>query len=125
MTKAMGYARRYNLTREDRLQLAEVLLWRDVHSWKTLNEPELCRVLDALEGYALITHLRWSKGERSDCERVDGAPSVRATDAISRQRVGGLEPGDEIGGGLAEPAVDNDVVEQLGSQHALQIGDQI
>lgn len=125
MTKAMSYARRYNLTREDRLQLAEVLLWRDVASWKTLSEPELCRVLDALEGYALITHLRWSKGERSDCERVDGAPSVGATDAIRRQPVGGLEPGDEVGGRLAEPAVDDDVVEQLGPQHALEVGDKV
>lgn len=57
-TKALDYARRYGLTREDRISLAETLLWRDVDSWKSLTEDELVRLLDALEGYALITHLR-------------------------------------------------------------------
>ena len=56
-TKAMGYARRFGLSRDDRLAFAEVLLWRDVASWKDLSEEDLVRVLDAFEGYVLITFL--------------------------------------------------------------------
>ncbi len=56
--KAMLYASNYGLNREDRLSLSEMILRRDVDSWKSLTEPELIRVLDALEGFGLITHLR-------------------------------------------------------------------
>lgn len=51
-------AKQYGLTREDRLQLAEVLLWKDVPSWSGLSDDEIGRLLDALEGYALITVAR-------------------------------------------------------------------
>ena len=57
LRKAMQYADRYGLDRDDRLHLAEVLLRRDVTSWKQLSEPDLVRLLDALEGFALINHL--------------------------------------------------------------------
>lgn len=60
--KAMHYASLYGLTRQDRLDLAEMILRRDVASWKDLGEPELVRVLDALEGYGLVTHLLSSRG---------------------------------------------------------------
>lgn len=56
--KAMHYADLYNMSRQDRLDLAEMLLRRDITSWSQLTEPQLRRVLDALEGYGLITHLR-------------------------------------------------------------------
>lgn len=56
--KAFGYATRYQLSRDDRIAFAEMLLWRDVTSWNDLTEPELVRLLDALEGFFLITHLR-------------------------------------------------------------------
>lgn len=58
LKKAMLYASNYGLSREDRLSLSEMILRRDVESWKSLTEPELVRVLDALEGFGLITHLR-------------------------------------------------------------------
>lgn len=51
-------AKRLELTREDRVQLAEVLLWKDVASWKDLSDEDVQRLLDAFEGYALISHLR-------------------------------------------------------------------
>lgn len=54
--KAMLYVDTVGLTREDRIGLAEMILRRDVDSWKTLTEPELDRLLDAFEGFALITH---------------------------------------------------------------------
>lgn len=56
--KAMAYASTYGLTRDERISLSEMILRRDVDSWKSLTEPELVRVLDSLEGYGLITHLR-------------------------------------------------------------------
>lgn len=45
------------LTRDDRLDLAEVLLRRDVGSWKELDVDDLARLLDALKGYQFIAHL--------------------------------------------------------------------
>lgn len=60
--KAMHYASVYGLDRQDRLELAEMILRRDVTSWKDLTEPELIRILDALEGFGLVTHLRTSRG---------------------------------------------------------------
>lgn len=50
----MHYCDLYGLDREDRTGLAEMILRRDVESWTTLTEPELIRMLDALEGYGLI-----------------------------------------------------------------------
>ena len=55
--KVYMLAKQLRLTREDRLQLAEVLLWRDVPSWSALTDAEIGRLLDAFEGYALIAML--------------------------------------------------------------------
>jgi len=55
--KARLYAQSWGLTRDDRISLAETLLWRDVDSWKSLTDAEVSRLLDALEGAALIQHL--------------------------------------------------------------------
>lgn len=71
--KAMDYARRFGLTRDDRLALSEMMLWRDVDSWKTLTEDELTRMLDAFEGYSLITFLQ-SGGDLSTLRR--GSPTT-------------------------------------------------
>lgn len=50
-------ATRLRLTREERLELSAVLLWRDVESWKDLTDAEIIRVLDAFEGFTLINSL--------------------------------------------------------------------
>lgn len=50
-------AKRYKLSRAERLELSAVLLWRDVESWNDLTDAEIVRVLDAFEGFALINHL--------------------------------------------------------------------
>lgn len=47
----------YNLSREERIDLAEILLRRDVASWKDLDVHELGRIVDALLGHALVSHL--------------------------------------------------------------------
>ena len=57
LVKALDMAKRIGIDREDRIGLAEMILRRDVPSWKALSEEELTRVLDALEGYVLIAHV--------------------------------------------------------------------
>lgn len=41
-----------------RLELASYLLRRDILSWKNLEPEQIARLLDALEGYQLITQLK-------------------------------------------------------------------
>lgn len=50
-------AGRYNLTRQERLELAELILRRDVRSWAYLSDQDAARLVDVLEGYALLSHL--------------------------------------------------------------------
>ena len=57
LRKALSKAKEYQLTREDRLGLASMLVCRDVESWKTLTEAELVRVLDAFDGFFYIATL--------------------------------------------------------------------
>lgn len=45
------------LSRDDRIELAQYLLRRDITSWKQLDEAQVCRLLDALEGHQLISEL--------------------------------------------------------------------
>lgn len=46
------------LDRDQRLELAEYLLRRDVTSWNHLDDDQIGRLLDALEGYQLISELK-------------------------------------------------------------------
>lgn len=50
-------AKEVGLDRDDRLDLAEQVLYRDVESWKSLSDEEVLRLLDAIGGYILISHL--------------------------------------------------------------------
>lgn len=43
--------------REERLELATYLLRRDITSFSELDHAQTCRLLDACEGYELITAL--------------------------------------------------------------------
>ena len=54
--RAFAMARELKYTRDERLELAEMLLKRDCASWETLSEAEICRLVDAMEGFALIHH---------------------------------------------------------------------
>lgn len=44
-------------TRDERHELAEHALNRDVTTWSTLTEPEVDRLLDNLMGYIRVKHL--------------------------------------------------------------------
>lgn len=55
--KAMHYCDLYGLERSERLELSEMILRRDITSWTQLDDAEMTRVLDALEGFGLVAHL--------------------------------------------------------------------
>lgn len=57
---------RFSLTRGDRLEVATVLLDRNLDSFKDLSPVEAGRVRDALEGAVLVAHIQIerAKGER-------------------------------------------------------------
>ena len=52
--KVYMLAKRLRMSRQDRIEFAECLLWRDVRSWSELDDGEVQRLLDAFEGYAMI-----------------------------------------------------------------------
>lgn len=45
------------LSRGERIELSQYILRRDITSWKQLDETQVCRMLDALEGHQLIVEL--------------------------------------------------------------------
>lgn len=45
------------LTREERIDLSCYLLRRDITSWKHLDNAQVLRLLDALEGWHLVEEL--------------------------------------------------------------------
>jgi hypothetical protein len=51
-------AHEIGLNRDDRLELASMILRRDILSWKHLEPEQLHRMLDALEGFQLISELK-------------------------------------------------------------------
>jgi hypothetical protein len=50
-------AAKFDLTRDERIELAQYLLRRDITSWKQLSDAQVCRLLDALEGTELVLQL--------------------------------------------------------------------
>ena len=54
--KLMKVSREQGMTREERLEFAEILLRRDITTWKTLSDDQVWRLLDGLEGYELRCH---------------------------------------------------------------------
>lgn len=52
--KLFHYADVYRMERVDRHAFAEVLLRRDVNSWKDLTDEQVDRLLDAFEGHMLL-----------------------------------------------------------------------
>lgn len=55
--KVYQRAKELGLSRDERLHLAEILLRRDVRSWSDLDEAQVLRLLDAIEGFELIVEL--------------------------------------------------------------------
>lgn len=57
------------LSRQDRIDLAEVILRRDVTTWSSLTVGEARRLIDAMEGFAYIAHLQAEQGRKWRYER--------------------------------------------------------
>ena len=55
--KLFVWADMFDLTREERLQLAGYLLRRDIRSFGELDDGQVARLLDAFEGHHLINTL--------------------------------------------------------------------
>ena len=55
--KLMVRANFVGLTRDERIELACYLLRRDITTWKTLDNAQILRLLDALEGWELVQEL--------------------------------------------------------------------
>ena len=55
--KLFVLARGLDLSHEERLELASAILWRDVLSWRDLDDDQVVRMLDALEGAEKVMQL--------------------------------------------------------------------
>lgn len=53
----MAQAREIGLSRGERLELAEFLLRRDLATMKYLTHDEAAKLIDALNGYRLVSHI--------------------------------------------------------------------
>lgn len=57
--KAFALARELGLTRDDRVDFARMLLADDeIRSWSDLHDQQISRIVDGLEGFLFVTHLR-------------------------------------------------------------------
>ena len=68
--KLFVYADAFGLTRDERIGLAEMILRRDIGSWKNLTDAQVDRMLDALEGCALVMHLMQQRSPVHGLNRV-------------------------------------------------------
>jgi hypothetical protein len=50
------YADQIGLTTEERIEITQLMLRRDVTSWKDLDDEQVDRMLDCLEGFLLVTY---------------------------------------------------------------------
>ena len=53
--KLFVLARKIGLTRDERMEITKAMLWRDIVSWKDLDDAQVDRMLDALEGHIFVT----------------------------------------------------------------------
>lgn len=60
--KLFAYADTFGMSRQERIDLSEILLRRDITSWQDLTDGQVDRLLDAFEGAALIIHLLKTRG---------------------------------------------------------------
>lgn len=66
MVACLAICGKFSLDRQDRLEVAQVLLDRNLDSFNDLSPAELSRVRDALEGAVLVAHIQIQRrlGER-------------------------------------------------------------
>jgi len=68
--KLFQYADELGLDRDERIEVARALLWRDITSFSSLDEAQVDRLLDAFEGYILI---QWTITNRGAPPSGDGS----------------------------------------------------
>lgn len=59
--KLFVLAKEATLTRDERIELSKAILWRDITSWRDLDDDQVRRMLDALEGFEKV---RWILANR-------------------------------------------------------------
>lgn len=52
--KLFVLANQIGLDRDERIEIAKVILWRDIVSWRTLTDEQVDRMLDVLEGFLVV-----------------------------------------------------------------------
>jgi hypothetical protein len=52
------------LSDDDRIEFARALLWRDVTLWSQLDDAQVSRILDGLEGARLVIELYRQRTQR-------------------------------------------------------------
>lgn len=57
LKRALARATELGLSRSDRVELSEMVLYQSVSSWKNLSDSQLRRVCDALDGYGYVRQL--------------------------------------------------------------------
>lgn len=70
MKRLQALANSCAMSRDDRLELAEVLLRRDITSWNDLTNREAQLLAAGMEGFAYICHLQAREGKRWREERA-------------------------------------------------------
>jgi hypothetical protein len=65
LRKLYAVAKEIGLTDDERIDLAQMVLRRDITSWGQLDETQVCRLLDCIEGYQLISELEAQRVIRS------------------------------------------------------------
>lgn len=55
--RLFAYATDHGFDRDERIELAEYVLRRDIGSWKELSDADVCRLLDHFQGHEYIGHL--------------------------------------------------------------------
>lgn len=64
--KAYCIADELGLTRDERIEMARVLLWRDVTSWGGLSDSQMERLLDAMQGFQIVVEIFRQRPPRTD-----------------------------------------------------------
>lgn len=76
---------------EERMELACAILWRDITSWKQLEDAQVIRMLDAMEGFEKIV---WLLANRSGAEEgQDRLPTEVGGEQVVDGEVGFDGPG--------------------------------
>lgn len=70
LRKLFLVAKELGLTKDERLELSCYLLRRDIISWEQLDDGQVLRLLDAFEGFRLVSALMLL---RSSAEEFDDA----------------------------------------------------